>query len=342
MKPNHAARPPHGTGYRPVPPDPGEYDKTRARRERMRMALASSAAGMLLTGCFAAGESTTGDRVRRPPVQSSAVTASATGKPAPALPGSPRTRVSVQTNVKSALARLLEPIRTQSGTEVSVAVLEPGTGRRAVYGSQKHITASVAKVNILAALLLRAQREGRSLTSWETSTAASMIQSSDNDSAAALWRRIGGGPGLTDANKALGLNSTKAGPDSLWGLTRTTAEDQLTLLTAVFADHSPLSADSRDLIRTFMGRIDADQDWGVSTEGSRWHLKNGWLQRSHSQRWAINSMGRVEAHGRTFYLVVLSHGSPSMSHGISAVERATQSAVHAFCRTPPPVSPIIR
>ncbi|MGJ3560282.1 serine hydrolase [Streptomyces sp. INA 01156] len=163
-----------------------------------------------------------------------------------------------------------------------------------------------------------------------------MIQSSDNDSAGALWQRIGGGPGLTDANKTLGLTSTQAGPGVHWGLTRTTAADQLTLLNAVFADTSPLSTSSRQLIRTFMGHIDADQDWGVSAEGSRWQLKNGWLQRSHSKRWVINSMGRVEAHGSTFYVVVLSHGSPSMSHGISTVERAARTAVHALYSTAPP------
>ncbi|MFJ8113354.1 serine hydrolase [Streptomyces sp. NPDC096132] len=225
---------------------------------------------------------------------------------------------------------------------MSAAVLEPRTGRRAVYGSQTYITASLAKVNILAALLLHAQREGQSLVPWETSTAASMIQSSDNDSADVLWRRIGGGPGLDDANKTLGLASTQAGPGPHWGLTRTTAADQLTLLTAVFANHSPLSEASRHLIQTFMGRIDAGQDWGVSAEGSRWQLKNGWLQRSHSQRWAINSMGRLEAHGSTFYVVILSHGSPSMSDGIAAVERAARTAVHTLCGTPPPVPPIIR
>ncbi|MEU0674685.1 serine hydrolase [Streptomyces sp. NPDC006172] len=239
------------------------------------------------------------------------------------------------------LARSLEPVRAHGGTQVSVAVLEPSTGRRAVYGPQTHITASVAKVDILAALLLFAQREGRSLTEWETSTAAAMIQSSDNDSADALWRRIGGAEGLAEANKTLGLTSTRPGPDAHWGLTRTTAADQLTLLKAVFEDRSPLSEASRRLIQSFMGRIDPDQAWGVSAEGSRWQLKNGWLQRSASRRWAVNSVGRVKAHGSTFYVVVLSHGSPTMSHGVSAVERATRTAVHTLCGTPPPVAPII-
>lgn len=342
MNPTDAACSPHRMGQEPVPPDPGRHHEALPGRGRIQRALACSAAGMLLTGCFAAGQNGTGDRGGRPPAQNQAPVTSANSKPAKAPPGSPGQRASAPTDVNRVLARSLEPIRTQSGTRVSVAVLEPRNGRRAVYGSQEHITASLAKVDILAALLLRAQREGRSLSRWEASTAASMIQSSDNDSASALWRHIGGGRGLTDANKALGLTSTKAGPGIHWGLTRTTAADQLTLLSAVFDDQSPLNRASRDLIQTLMGQIDADQDWGVSAAGSRWQLKNGWLQRSHSQRWAINSMGRVKAHGSTFYLVILSHGSRSMSHGISTVEEAAQSAVHALRSTPPPVSPIIR
>ncbi|MER5839542.1 hypothetical protein ABT099_04385 [Streptomyces prasinus] len=338
MNPSDAAHPPHGTGSQS---GPSGHGKACARRERIRLVLACSTAGLLLTGCFAAGHTAAGDQGGHPLVRGQAPSAPANSKPAQAPPGFPETRTPAPTHVNNALTRLLEPIRAQSGTQVSVAVLEPRTGRRMVYGSQTHITASVAKVNILAALLLRAQREGRSLTPWETSTAASMIQSSDNDSAGALWQRIGGGPGLSAANKVLGLTSTQAGPGTHWGLTRTTAADQLALLKTVFAGRSPLGEASRHLIQTFMGRIDADQDWGISAEGSRWQLKNGWLQRSQSQRWTINSMGRVEAHGSTFYVVVLSHGSPSMAHGISTVERAARTAVHALRSTTPPVSPIL-
>ncbi|MFF0065672.1 serine hydrolase [Streptomyces sp. NPDC005279] len=299
---------------------------------------------MLLTGCFAAGQNGAGDRGGRSPAESQAPVTSGKGEPAkvPSSGRSPGTRAPAPMDVKSALARSIEPIRTRSGTQMSVAILEPGNGRRAVYGSQAHVTASLVKVNILAALLLRAQRERRPLTQWEDSTAASMIRSSDNASANALWDRIGGGQGLTDANRTLRLTSTQAGSGPHWGLTRTTAADQLALLSAVFDDHSPLNRASRDLIQTLMGHIDADQDWGVSAAGSRWQLKNGWLPRPDSERWAINSMGRVKAHGSTFYLVILSQGSSSMSHGISAVEQAAQSAVRVLCSTPPPVSPIIR
>ncbi|MFF3504395.1 serine hydrolase [Streptomyces sp. NPDC003247] len=336
------ARPSRGTGHHLVRSGPDGRDGPRARRERIRLALACSAAVALLMGCAATGRHTTGDPVGHLPQRNPASPTSADGSPVRAAPAGHGTRTPSPTPADTALARALEPIRTRSGIQLSVAVLEPATGRRAVYGARHHITASLSKVDILAALLLRAQHEDRPLTGWETDTAASMIRSSDNDSADALWRWIGGGPGLTDANRTLGLTSTQAGPGFHWGLTRTTATDQLRLLDAVFADRSPLSGDSRRLIRTFMSQIDDDQAWGVSAEGTGRQLKNGWLQRSQSQRWAVNSMGRVTAHGSAFHLVVLSYGSPSMEHGISAVERAARSAVHALCSTPPPVPPIIR
>ncbi|WP_455362115.1 serine hydrolase [Streptomyces sp. SYSU K21746] len=282
----------------------------------------------------------------RPPAQSKAPARPEHTKPAQVLPGNPvKQAPPAPTDLNKVLSRSLERIeriRTRSGTQVSVAVLDPDDDRRAVYGSHTHVTASIVKVDILAALLLHAQRERRPLTRWETSTAASMIQSSDNTATSALWRRIGGGRGLDDANEAIGLTATEAGPGVNWGLTRTTAADQLTLLSAVFSSPSPLTRASRSLVQELMGDIDGDQDWGVSAAGGHWALKNGWLLRPNSQRWAINSMGRVRAYGNTFYLAILSHGSRSMSHGISVVEQAARSAVHVLSSTPPPVSPLIR
>ncbi|MGJ3560284.1 hypothetical protein ACR6C2_24285 [Streptomyces sp. INA 01156] len=59
--------PAHPTERAPAcPPDPSGHGKACARRERIRLVLACSAAGMLLTGCFAAGHTATGDRAGRP------------------------------------------------------------------------------------------------------------------------------------------------------------------------------------------------------------------------------------------------------------------------------------
>ncbi|AXG78783.1 hypothetical protein DVK44_14920 [Streptomyces paludis] len=193
-------------------------------------------------------------------------------------------------------------------------------------------TASIVKVDILAALLLQAQDEGRVLTAQERTYASAMICSSDNAAANALWTTIGGATGLDAANRRLGLTGTTGGSGKLWGLTQSTASDQVALLAAVFAEDdadTPLSAASRAYTQELMGAIADGQDWGVSAAGTATGLKNGWLSRSATGLWDINSIGLIEADGHSYLLAVLSDGSGSMESGISLVERAAKAAIAA-------------
>ncbi|MFF8908614.1 serine hydrolase [Streptomyces olivaceoviridis] len=207
-----------------------------------------------------------------------------------------------------------------------------------VHGEDRaYDTASIVKVDILAALLLQAQDAGRGLTAWERERAEPMIRRSDNAAANALWRQIGRAPGLAAANKRLGLTSTTGGPGAKWGLTRTTARDQIRLLRAVFgtggtvhAGSGGLDADSRAYIRALMSRVVPEQTWGVpaaGTEGSGKTLKNGWLQRDTTGLWDVNSVGRITVKGHRYLVAVLSDGSASMSDGVSLVERTARAAV---------------
>ncbi|MDO0929301.1 serine hydrolase [Streptomyces sp. TG1A-8] len=230
-------------------------------------------------------------------------------------------------------------VRATGQARVTAAVLDlDGAGRTpVVYGDDApYDTASIVKVDILAALLLRAQDAGRGLSAQERSQAEAMIEHSDNAAANTLWRRIGLAPGLAAANERLGLLSTTGGPGAKWGLTRTTASDQIRLLGAVFGTDragaagaaSALDGASRTRVRTLMGRVAADQSWGVSAAGSEWALKNGWLRRSTTGRWDVNSVGRITGNDGHHYLVaVLSDGSTSMTDGVALVERAARTAV---------------
>ncbi|MEU4346428.1 serine hydrolase [Streptomyces sp. NPDC023838] len=186
-------------------------------------------------------------------------------------------------------------------------------------------TASVVKVDILAALLLRAQDAARELSGRERAYAAAMIERSDNDAATALWRAIGGAAGLDAANERLGLTETAGA--AAWGLTQTTVRDRLALLRAVFGAESALDTRSRGYLGTLMGRTVAGQDWGVSAAGTGRAVKNGWLPRSATGLWVVNSTGSVTAGGRTFLVAVLSDGHDSMEAGVSAVEGAARAAV---------------
>ncbi|MFG2959308.1 serine hydrolase [Streptomyces sp. NPDC048291] len=223
-------------------------------------------------------------------------------------------------------------VKAQGSARVTAAVLDlDGTGGApVVYGDDMpYDTASIVKVDILAAMLLHARDHRRALTARESAEAEVMIRDSDNTAATALWRAIGEGPGLASANKRLGLTSTQGGPGGLWGLTRTTAADQIRLLRAVFgAGPTPLDAASRNRIGTLMTEIAADQSWGVSAAAdSGWALKNGWLMRTTTGLWDINSIGRVTAGGHHYLVAVLSNGNASMPDGVNLVERAVRTAV---------------
>ncbi|MFJ6544120.1 serine hydrolase [Streptomyces sp. NPDC091385] len=231
------------------------------------------------------------------------------------------------------LGKAMKAVSLPSGAAVSAAVLDLDSGQSAVYGEADFATASIVKVDVLAALLLRAQDEGRHLTAAEKAYAVKMIEASDNASATALWDVIGKADGLDAANKRFGMTDTSAGADGLWGLTRTTAKDQLTLLQQVFGTDSLLSSASRAYVRELMESVNADQRWGVSAaaEGGTTALKNGWLPRSTTGLWVVNSIGRIRAADGTSYLVaVLSSGTATQAKGISLVESAAGAAVSAF------------
>ncbi|WP_250405202.1 class A beta-lactamase-related serine hydrolase [Streptomyces cellostaticus] len=237
------------------------------------------------------------------------------------------------------LRRSMAAVAVPPGARVSAAVLEPGSGESGTYGTDAFDTASIVKVDILATLLLQAQDAGREPTSAERAYATKMIENSDNASATALWHAIGRAGGLDAANERFGLAHTSGGDGELWGLTRTTAADQLLLLRQVFGEESELSAASRAYVRELMGAVQADQQWGVSAAGSSWELKNGWLPRSATGLWDVNSIGRVTVDGTRYLVAVLSCGTTTRAEGISLVEAAAKAAVSAFARDGSAASP---
>ncbi|MDO0939399.1 serine hydrolase [Streptomyces sp. DG2A-72] len=246
-------------------------------------------------------------------------------------------------NLGATLARALRPVLPGSDRRLAVAVLALDSADQEVasYGQDAAFdTASIIKVGILATLLLQAQDEERELTAAERRSAEAMIRTSDNDATNVLWRAIGEAEGLDTAGERLGLSSTRGGPGMRWGLTQTTATDQVKLLRAIFArgpaalarPPEGLNEASRACIRELMGSIAQDQDWGVSaagSPGSRWALKNGWLRRTTTGLWVINSVGQVTVHGRRYLVSVLSSGNASIKSGISLVERAARAAIGA-------------
>ena len=220
----------------------------------------------------------------------------------------------------------LEAFVEATGGRMSVAVLDRISGARLASGTKRFATASIVKVDILAALLL----SDATLTGSRRDLATSMITVSDNDAASRLFDVIGGVRGLTAANRVLGLRETA--PAAAWGETTTTAADQIRLLAAITNGKGPLSEPARRLVLELMRDVVDEQSWGVSAAakppGSGVWVKNGWVPvGDDAGRWIVNSIGRIVEKGHDWLVAVLSDHHPSQDKGIAAVENAAQLAV---------------
>ncbi|MET7372751.1 serine hydrolase [Micromonospora arida] len=210
---------------------------------------------------------------------------------------------------------------------LAVAALDRQGTASVTVGAKRFETASIVKVNILAALLLRQNPPGKALGSDTRRLAEAMIVSSDNDAAVALWQRIEGSRGLTAANRALGLRETK--PNSHWGLTTTTVADQLRLLTALTSPTGPLTPQDRTFIMGLMKNVIPEQRWGVTAAGEPGsrseYVKNGWDTADvDGGRWLVNSIGRIVEARHDWLIAVLSDHHVSQKEGVRVVEKAAK------------------
>lgn len=201
---------------------------------------------------------------------------------------------------------------------------------------QRVSTASVVKVEIMAGVLLRAQGAGRDLTAAERSRIGPMIRNSDNATASALFTSLGGERGLEFIGALLGLSQTdEVGP--VWGLTTTTAEDQVRLVTQLVQGPGPVSEPYRDLAWRFLTDIDPAQRWGV-----RAGVPDGWLvghkngfAGSRCCGWRVNSVGYVsDPAGGGYAIAVLSDGWPDQAAGVPLVEAASRVVAGSLAAGP--------
>ncbi|MEU8250478.1 serine hydrolase [Nonomuraea sp. NPDC048916] len=225
---------------------------------------------------------------------------------------------------------------------VTAMVQDLATGRRYRYHrGDLLITASSAKIQILMALLLKTP--WRELSAAVRRDADLMIRYSDNHAADRLWLRIGGAPGFNQAGRKYGLRDTQGIAGTCvdlycWGITRSSVDDQIRLMRALVSESGPLPAKDRAQVLRLMSDVIDGQDWGVSAaacEGDRVALKNGWLKRVSTKRWAVVTVGLIRDQGHDYAVAVLSEGSADVDQGIATVEGVTTRIMTSFrtCRT---------
>jgi len=220
---------------------------------------------------------------------------------------------------------LVAALGDRSGT-ISAAVLDLNSGQEYLYTpGQEGITASIVKVEILGTLLSQAQIQNRSLTPTEQSLATAMITQSDDNAATSLWNEVNGAPAVAAFDASVGMASTT--PNVAWGLTTTTAADQVTLLHELVVEHRVLTAASAAYELALMGSVEPDQAWGVSAgvgAGATVDLKNGWLPVGDT--WTVNSIGWVNGAGRDYVIAVLTDTDPDEGYGIDSISMISEAA----------------
>jgi beta-lactamase class A len=332
----------------------------RPRRQHVRIILAVLGACSVIAGGTLAGLAATGADGDTP--AHGTVTAASGGtadagqlnvtSPArvPASSASPRGTRGGKTRSPSAspsAAGHLDPFGTAAASYLSgragtvlAAVYDIGTGRTWNLGhGGPQAEASVVKLDILETLLAeRGQGGGTGLSAGDRSLAEQMIEDSDNTAATSLWYAAGGPAKIGAFNARAGL--TRTVPSSCvvcpgfawpgWGLTTTTADDQISLLKQLVTSGSLLSGADRDYALSLMEDVTPSQRWGVSG-GVPAHvtvaLKNGWLPLPGSNSdWQVNSVGWIHGGGRDYLMAVLSTGNPSEQYGIDTIGRLAAMA----------------
>ncbi|WP_406379635.1 serine hydrolase [Streptomyces sp. NBC_01618] len=215
---------------------------------------------------------------------------------------------------------------SRQGTS-SLALYDRSTRTTCEFKAGTHFdSASVVKVSVLGALLQQAEEAHRKLTPREVELTTAMITRSDNASTSALWRQIGAA-GFQEFLTRAGMLHTVPGAGASWGLTRTTAGDQLRLMQLLTTtENAVLTPASRAYALDLMHRVAPDQRWGVpagSPATARVQVKNGWLPRA-IDGWRVHSVGSFTGNGHDYGLVVLSSGNHTMDYGIDTIEGAAR------------------
>lgn len=233
-------------------------------------------------------------------------------EPAPLI-----TEVSVDSQLASSISRY----ETEQESNVAVAVFDPSTAQWWTTSDELYISASAIKVAILEALLLKTQEEDREMTADEERLASAMITISDNEATTALFRRVGGKEAMEGFYRSIGATTTANNVDSSWGLTKTTAADQL-LVVRLFADENDLLTDeNRAIVETMLEGVVETQRWGIPAgvrDDSTALVKNGWLP--YANTWHVNSIGHVKSSDHDYAIAVLATDVDTEAAGRAIVE----------------------
>jgi Beta-lactamase enzyme family len=213
---------------------------------------------------------------------------------------------------------------------VSFAVVGEDKELRGDHVDRRHNSHSVVKAMLLVAYLRQPDVRHRDLTEADRDLLRPMIRRSDNQTASAVYERVGAGALYALARDA-GMDhfSTQA----VWGLSQITARDQARFF---YRLDNFVPDRHRDFAMRLLKRIVKGQRWGippVAPRGWTLHFKGGWAPTSSDGgRWGINQVMLLRKAPRRFAVAILTRYNPSKEYGIRTLRGVARRLLRGYGR----------
>ncbi|MFL5592273.1 MAG: serine hydrolase [Ktedonobacteraceae bacterium] len=189
------------------------------------------------------------------------------------------------------------------------------------HADAQFITGSAIKAPIMLTFLDMVEQQHRKPNAYEMALLTTMIENSNNDSAAILYQNeIGGAAGVTRFLQRIGIAGLDPDPGVNFGWSVTTPLAMVKLLTHLY-DGSILTASDRQLALYLMEHIQSDQQAGVgdtAPAGATVAMKDGWVV-GPDGLWGMNSSGIVTVGQETYIISVYTQDQYSLENGQAIV-----------------------
>jgi hypothetical protein len=183
-------------------------------------------------------------------------------------------------------------------------------------------TASVVKAMLLVGYLRRLDARGqRRLDAYSNSFLYPMIHISDNNAATRCWSIVGDS-GLYAV--AAAAHMTDFSVRGLWGSALLSPADQARFF---FEMDSLIPKEFVGYARFLLSTIDPSQSWAIPLVarplGYQVFFKDGSEPTALGQ--LVHQVARLEGHGRTISIAVMTDGDPTMQYGIDTIAGVTRA-----------------
>ena len=180
---------------------------------------------------------------------------------------------------------------------------------------EQFVTASVVKAMLLVAYL----RSHATLSDSAAATLTEMIEISDNDDAFKIYNIVGN-QGMYAVAAAARMQSFSVATD--WTYAEITPADQARFF---YAMDRLIPARYDAFARHLLSHVAAYESWGIPAvarpAGWTVFFKGGWRGTVRGQ--LVHQVARLERHGQTISIAVMTDGDPDMDYGIATIRGVT-------------------